>query len=210
MAFEIDFLESYDRDSIVEELRRIAKLLGKGSVSRRDIDQYGRLNSRTVMHKFGTMRKAHEAAGLVPSRFTKTTDDELLQIVANLWSITLERYGRSPRRVELEKFGFHIAPTTIVERFGSWRKALVAASTWTPGPKTVAANEVTPRRPAISVRKRYLVFRRDRFTCRMCKRAGGVLEVDHVVPKYHGGSDLLHNLQTLCADCNRGKGKSLE
>jgi hypothetical protein len=122
----------------------------------------------------------------------------------------MEKYGRSPRRAELETFGFHIAPTTIVERFGSWKKALVAVSAWAPGPKAVISDEVRPRRAAISVRKRFLVFRRDRFTCRMCKRAGVELEVDHVIPKYHGGSDLLHNLQTLCADCNRGKGKSLE
>lgn len=31
------------------------------------------------------------------------------------------------------------------------------------------------------------------------------LEVDHVTPVADGGTDELHNLATLCRDCNRGK-----
>jgi hypothetical protein len=211
VAFEIDFLESYDRDSIVAELRRVAELLGKKNVSRRDIDRHGRLNSRTIMLKFGTMRKAHEAAGLTPARYTKATDAELLKIVSDLWTITLRESGRSPLASEVRKYGFQVSPRTIMSRFGSWNKALLAAASAAPGEVKPAAQEpVRPQRKAISVRQRFFVFRGDRFKCRMCGASGVPLEVDHIVPVSRGGSNARDNLQTLCADCNRGKGDSLQ
>lgn len=49
------------------------------------------------------------------------------------------------------------------------------------------------------------VFERDQYTCRYCKRVGGVLEVDHVIPFSKGGSDDLDNLVTSCRTCNRQK-----
>ncbi|MBI5023805.1 MAG: HNH endonuclease [Candidatus Omnitrophica bacterium] len=67
----------------------------------------------------------------------------------------------------------------------------------------------TPKRQReeISIRKRFLVFKRDQFTCVLCGRSGiGVkLEVDHKNPLSKGGSNNTDNLQTLCFECNRGK-----
>jgi hypothetical protein len=45
------------------------------------------------------------------------------------------------------------------------------------------------------------------FRCECCgahehQRA---LEVDHIIPKNHGGSDDISNLQALCFRCNAGK-----
>ena len=31
------------------------------------------------------------------------------------------------------------------------------------------------------------------------------LQVDHIIPTYMGGSDELHNVQTLCKSCHRKK-----
>jgi hypothetical protein len=66
-------------------------------------------------------------------------------------------------------------------------------------------------RVSLSVRTRFEVFKRDRFTCTYC---GGhppdvLLEVDHVVPRAAGGSDEIDNLVTACWDCNRGKSDRL-
>lgn len=63
---------------------------------------------------------------------------------------------------------------------------------------------------ALSIRKRFLVFKRDKYRCRICKATGVELEVDHIVPLAAGGSDALDNLQTLCFRCNRGKRDSIQ
>jgi len=56
---------------------------------------------------------------------------------------------------------------------------------------------------------RFHVLERDNGRCLQCGRssADGVsLHVDHVVPFSCGGLTILSNLQTLCQDCNLGKG----
>lgn len=60
---------------------------------------------------------------------------------------------------------------------------------------------------ALSVRRRFEVFKRDDFTCRYCGRKSPavVLEVDHIQPVCEGGCDDEINLVTACWECNRGK-----
>lgn len=42
--------------------------------------------------------------------------------------------------------------------------------------------------------------------CLCCGNANSrILEVDHIIPKYFGGSNILDNLQTLCSNCNQVK-----
>lgn len=68
-------------------------------------------------------------------------------------------------------------------------------------------------RPGVTVRTRFLVFKRDAYRCQLCGRSardGAVLEVDHVIPHARGGTSDMSNLQTLCWDCNRGKRDSLQ
>jgi hypothetical protein len=64
---------------------------------------------------------------------------------------------------------------------------------------------------SLSVRTRFEVFKRDRFTCAYCgKRPPEVtLEVDHMVPRAAGGSDEMENLITSCWECNHGKADRL-
>ena len=66
-------------------------------------------------------------------------------------------------------------------------------------------------RKAISKKKRFEVFKRDKFTCQYCGRKAPdvILEVDHIKPVSKGGNNGILNLITSCRDCNRGKGKVL-
>lgn len=51
------------------------------------------------------------------------------------------------------------------------------------------------------------VKKRDNFRCLCCGEDDqNVLVVDHIKPKYHGGGNLVENLQTLCSKCNQIKG----
>ncbi len=55
---------------------------------------------------------------------------------------------------------------------------------------------------------RVVVFRRDRYTCRICgrRRPRRELEVDHIREIAAGGPSLdYRNLQTLCKPCHRAK-----
>jgi 5-methylcytosine-specific restriction endonuclease McrA len=67
------------------------------------------------------------------------------------------------------------------------------------------------RRRAVPPALRYMAPERDRFRGTACgaspaNEPGCRLHVDHIVPVASGGLTLLDNLQTLCAECNRGKG----
>jgi hypothetical protein len=216
--FEQDFLISYGDEDLLSELKRLARALKRDGLSRRDIDENGRVSSGTVIKRFGSLRKALQAAGLKPIRFMKASDEELLGILIDLWTRTLEKEGRRPYRRDLKVYGFAVSSDTVVRKYGSWRAALLRAaeSLGNRGSVEVAERVASGHtgsvgeRKGLSVRKRFFVFKRDRYRCRMCGATGVELEVDHIVPVADGGSDALDNLQTLCFKCNRGKRDSIQ
>ena len=219
--FKLDFLESYDNQAILAELRRIASVTGKDSVTKADIHALGRLSYELVNKRFGTLRKALEEAQLTPHRYMNATDTELIHMLIDLWEQTLEKEGRTPQRKDLKRFAFPVSGDTYIRRFGTWNKALKRAydsvqSLSTEEAKTPDTPPPTTNKPqmtnALSLRKRFFVMKRDSFSCVRCGRSGlGVrLEVDHRNPRAKGGSDNIDNLQTLCFECNRGKRDSSE
>jgi 5-methylcytosine-specific restriction enzyme A len=52
------------------------------------------------------------------------------------------------------------------------------------------------------------ILSRDGYKCIFCGRNSKevTLEIDHIIPFSQGGGNESDNLQTLCFDCNRGKG----
>lgn len=78
----------------------------------------------------------------------------------------------------------------------------------------VTKSESQPKQQAkkrsrhIPLSVRFAVLQRDGHKCVSCGESPPkvTLEVDHKVAFSKGGSNDLSNLQTLCFDCNRGKG----
>ena len=216
----IDFLVSFDEHQLLEELKRIAALTGKETVTKEDLETHGRVSYSKINKDFGSLRAALQKAGLNVTRYMKATDNELIDMLLDLWEQVLRDKGRRPFRNDLKEYGFPISADTYVRRYGSWKHALIKAYESigddelddTNGSRASTSARKLPKSMRLSLRKRFFVLKRDEFTCQMCGACGrGVrLEVDHRIPRAKGGSDALDNLQTLCYDCNRGKRDSLQ
>jgi 5-methylcytosine-specific restriction endonuclease McrA len=48
------------------------------------------------------------------------------------------------------------------------------------------------------------VRKRDGYRCTNCGRLGPT-EIDHIIPRSRGRSDLMTNLRSICSDCHRRK-----
>lgn len=76
--------------------------------------------------------------------------------------------------------------------------------------KRAAPAQPQAKRKGITKSLRYKILERDGFKCRACGKSaekdGVTLEADHIVAESMWGETTIENLQTLCRDCNRGKG----
>lgn len=64
--------------------------------------------------------------------------------------------------------------------------------------------------PSLPITVRHTVIRRARHCCEYCllhvDYATFAHEIDHILPRKHGGGDSVDNLAYACAQCNRYKG----
>jgi len=70
-------------------------------------------------------------------------------------------------------------------------------------------DKMFPKRKPLRPKLRYSILERDGFRCQSCGASaatGAVLHVDHICAVANGGTNDPSNLQTLCSDCNLGKG----
>jgi hypothetical protein len=211
------------KEELLADLRRVAAIVGEGNLSGETYNQLGNFSDATFTRTFGSWINALTAinAKVSDSWKPRTSDDDLFSNMADVW----EKVGRQPKQRDFHPPVSRISESACLRRFGSWRKALeafVAAANGeisqqisqkidklsTLPPMIEQEKRRTAREPGW--RLRFLVNRRDRFTCRACGRSpalepGVVLDVDHIVPWSKGGETTFDNLQTLCKRCNIGK-----
>jgi 5-methylcytosine-specific restriction endonuclease McrA len=215
--------KSIPHKELLDDLKRVAELLATETISTLSYRSLGKFSDVTIARAFGSWVKALAAAGLSvsPAWRPKATEEELLSNMASVW----EKIGKQPKERDFRPPLSRFSPDAYVRRYGSWRKALehfVAAAngdrihsepeTEPAPPPTIPISENkrrTSREPGW--RLRFLVFLRDRFTCKSCGKTpaldpGTQLHADHILPWSKGGETILENLQTLCHQCNIGKG----
>ncbi len=201
-------------EELLGDLRNVAQVLGQQTVPQKKYGEMGIYDYSTLIRRFGSWNEALQRAGLKLSNEVQISDERLFENILNLW----QHLGRQPRRSDLENEVSEFSQSPYKRRFGSWIAALESfvayanASETEPGSikqTAVQAPRKTGRDP--SLRLRFRVLQRDRFSCQQCgaspaKLVGVELHVDHVVPWSKGGETTLNNLQTLCSKCNLGKG----
>lgn len=200
---------------LLDDLRRVAQILGSQTVRYSEYPVHGRCASRVFETRFGSWNEALLAAGLQVGRRQDIFDVELFENMQHVWVV----YGRQPRREEMARPTSAFAKGTYEHRFGGWRKALEAFVNYADGGASQQAPLPSRRSPVNGarfpdLRVRWRVLNRDSFRCRSCGRSpaaefGVVLHVDHVVPWSKGGTSDEQNLQTLCERCNLGKSDAL-
>ena len=197
---------------IIADMQRVASEHGAGALSVRLYQSRGKYSHTTASKRFGSWNSALKAAGLQVLNKVDVSDEELFANLEQVWFAL----GRQPRKRDLTRPLSRFSERPYARRFGSWRQSLEAfvqwANTAAGAPAPVAQQQSarrTPREPNSALRWR--VANRDSFRCQHCGKspavhAGVRLHIDHIVPWSKGGETVLENLQTLCSECNLGKG----
>ncbi len=120
----------YSDEALLEEVRRVAEIVGKPVLTRADFKQHSKVDQSNIRLRFGGWRVALERAG-VGHMFSKSggktngsyLDGELLEEVRRVAGLV-----EKPVLTRAD-FIMHstVDPSTISIRFGSWREALEKA-----------------------------------------------------------------------------------
>lgn len=120
-GLEITKRNNIPDDTLLEELRRVARSLGKQSVTRSDFDKYGRVHHATVRKRFGGWNKALEKAGLRVTKRNKIPNKEIFDEIAKVWNLL----GRKPSQDEFSRLS-KFSSSLLKHRFGTFLKAMEA------------------------------------------------------------------------------------
>lgn len=201
------------KEDILSDMVRVASEFGSGSLPVRLYQLHGKYSHTTARKRFGSWNFALRAASLRVLNEVYVTDEELFGNIEKVWI----HLGRQPRKRELVSPISCYSERPYIRRFGSWHKALEEFVRWTENsttgdykcPEPGYSGRRTSRDPNSALRWR--VANRNGFRCQHCGKSpalnpGVTLHIDHIVPWSKGGETILENLQTLCSDCNLGKG----
>lgn len=156
---------------LIADLQRVAQSLNSNTVPQKKYGAVGTYDYSTVIRRFGSWNEALRLANLSLSNEIDISDERLFENLLVLW----QHRGRQPRRSELSSSPSTISQTPYNRRFGSWTASLEAFVNYANGsgvePSTVQSGAEIVRRTTgrdPSLRLRWHVLQRDRFTCCAC------------------------------------------
>ncbi len=199
---------------LIKDMKRVAKQLGKESLTQKEYSAHGQFNVSTIIRRLEGWNNGTAAAGLVPANRQNISKSELFENLLNLW----QHCGRQPRRSDLAHAPSTISQVPYNRTFGSWTAALKEFVNYANSNEDVSVllekeqssqDSRGGRDP--SLRLRYKVLVSDNFKCRICGNSPATspdvrLHIDHIIPWSKGGATDFENLRTLCSRCNLGKG----
>lgn len=223
-----NFKYQYADEDVINDLWRVANILGRDTVTRDEYDAYGEYVGSTLEKRYGTWNFILQLANMRKNVNRSITDKDLLQEIERIWILL----GRQPTSTDIKNGVSKYSLQSYARRFGGWRGALQAFVDWVgvddgteterekcEDKPTVSDVKAEPEKTDIrtrttsrdiNLRLRFRVMQRDNFKCCMCgaspaKDPAVELHIDHIVPWAKGGETTFDNLQTLCSKCNFGK-----
>lgn len=137
VRWELDRLVSYDNDSVLAEVRRVAALLPDGALTRRAFDKHSRVSSSACLTRWGSWAETLTAAGLAHRIGNRRVSDKMRrqagrglnreEMTAEVQAVA-ERLGKATLTMsDLQTHSTVLGTRAVLSRFGSWRAALEAA-----------------------------------------------------------------------------------
>ena len=122
MPFELnEYHHGLSDDSLIEDLRHIAKKLDKNTLTTNEYEQSGgKYGKNTYIRHFGSWNKSLEKANLKIENLQNIPDKKLFENIELIWI----KLGRQPKYGEIEKPLSRYSLGTYERRVGGWRKAL--------------------------------------------------------------------------------------
>jgi hypothetical protein len=229
--FKRSQISKIPKSKVIDELKRVAEIYGYKRFTRHEFDKVAKVcKGTTVLNVFGTWQHALEAIGKTLAKrqvdrniiATKALFEEMERI----WRLIGHRPSKNEWDISKPRYSY----TTYKTRFKGWTNACLKFIEYKMGHGLLEdynsvtieqLNKKTDGKSApkyelqdlrtIPLKIRIKVLERDKFRCVFCGKSpatdiGVKLHIDHIVPFSKGGKTTLDNLQTLCYECNLGKG----
>ncbi len=206
---------------IIADLRAYAEHRHKRSFTTREYDKWKkrRITSGSITKIFGTWTKAMQEAGLRPTRAWKRDVRDLVNAFKACWIEQKSEPTRQRLCAYLQRVNSPFTVKSFEHYFGSLGR--LAQRIEMHQNEQISEEQLLERHNSSTSRKplppglRYEILKRDNHQCVLCGASpridkSVVLEVDHKLPSFKGGSDLPENLRTLCQACNQGKKDKIE
>jgi hypothetical protein len=98
------FLPKLGDQELLEDLKRVADVLSKRSVTQDGYKSLGKYDSKPLIRAFGSWFGALEKAGLEKTRTWGITNEQYFENLEEIWT----KLGRQPKYAEIEKTSLEV------------------------------------------------------------------------------------------------------